>query len=147
MFSTSGRGHLKDKPASSACFSHSHAQVKANTGRARSPHLIGTARFASIKGHLGVGKCDILHSGCLKHRCDDLGALAGLGLSNLNLHLVVATWHGSIVIVYGVWKEALLSAECMYVQLCIQQSFSPNLLTLSVASLRDTPAITALETS
>ena len=93
MFSTSGRGHLRiiqDKPASSACFSHSHAQVKANTGRARSPHLIGTARFASIKGHLGVGKCDILHSGCLKHRCDDLeslgymlstssGALADLG--------------------------------------------------------------------
>ena len=33
-----------------------------NTGRARKPHLIGTARFASINGHLGVGKCDILGS-------------------------------------------------------------------------------------
>ncbi len=29
-----------------------------NTGRFRNPHLIGTARFASINGHLGVGKCD-----------------------------------------------------------------------------------------
>jgi len=38
------------------------AQVKANTGRARNPRLIGTARFASINGHLGVGKCDILDS-------------------------------------------------------------------------------------
>ncbi len=40
------------------------AQV--NTGRARNPHLIGTARFASINGHLGVGKCDILGSCCAK---------------------------------------------------------------------------------
>ena len=37
-----------------------------NTGRARNPHLIGTARFASINGHLGVGKCDILGSCCAK---------------------------------------------------------------------------------
>ncbi len=29
-------------------------------GRARNPHLIGTARFASINGHLGVGKCEFL---------------------------------------------------------------------------------------
>ncbi len=42
------------------------AQVEANTSRARSPHLIGTARFASINGHLGVGKCDILGSCCAK---------------------------------------------------------------------------------
>ncbi len=40
------------------------AQV--NTGRARNPRLIGTARFASINGHLGVGKCDILGSCCAK---------------------------------------------------------------------------------
>ncbi|KAK3169674.1 hypothetical protein OEA41_009058 [Lepraria neglecta] len=31
------------------------AQVKTNTGRARNLYLIGTARFASINGHLGVG--------------------------------------------------------------------------------------------
>jgi len=43
-----------------------NAQVEANTGRARNPHLIGTARFASINGHLGVGKCDILDSCCTK---------------------------------------------------------------------------------
>ena len=36
------------------------AQV--NIGRVRSPYLVGTARFASINGHLGVGKCDILGS-------------------------------------------------------------------------------------
>ncbi len=42
------------------------AQVKANTGRARNPHLVGTARFASINGHLGVGKYDILGSCCAK---------------------------------------------------------------------------------
>ena len=36
------------------------------SGRARNPHLIGTARFASINGHLGVGKCDILGSCCVK---------------------------------------------------------------------------------
>ena len=37
-----------------------------NTGRARNPHLVGTARFASVNGHLGVGKCDILGSCCAK---------------------------------------------------------------------------------
>ncbi len=42
------------------------AQVKANTGRARNPRLIGTARFASINGHLGVGKCDIFGPYCAK---------------------------------------------------------------------------------
>ena len=42
------------------------AQVQANTGRARNPHLIGTARFASVNGHLSVGKCDILGSCCAK---------------------------------------------------------------------------------
>jgi casein kinase I family protein HRR25 len=42
------------------------AQVKANIGRAQNPRLIGTARFASINGHLGVGKCDIFDSYCAK---------------------------------------------------------------------------------
>ena len=37
-----------------------------NTGRARNPHLIGTARFASVNGHLGVGKYNILGSCCAK---------------------------------------------------------------------------------
>ena len=41
-------------------------QVKANTGRAPNPHLIGTARFASINGHLGVGKRNFLASCCSK---------------------------------------------------------------------------------
>ena len=30
--------------------------MEANTGRARKAHLIGTARYASVNGHLGVGK-------------------------------------------------------------------------------------------
>jgi len=42
------------------------AQVKANIGRAQNPRLIGTARFASINGHLGVGKCDIFGPYCAK---------------------------------------------------------------------------------
>lgn len=37
-----------------------------NTGYTRNQHLIGTARFASINGHLGLGKCDILGSCCAK---------------------------------------------------------------------------------
>lgn len=37
-----------------------------NTGHTRNQHLIGTARFASINGHLGLGKCDILGSCCAK---------------------------------------------------------------------------------
>ncbi|KAL9022929.1 MAG: hypothetical protein Q9196_007468, partial [Gyalolechia fulgens] len=41
------------------------AQVKANTGCARNPRLVGTALFASINGHLGV----------IQHRCDDLESL------------------------------------------------------------------------
>ena len=32
------------------------AQVKANTGRSPKAHLIGTARYASVNGHLGVGE-------------------------------------------------------------------------------------------
>ena len=54
------------------------AQV--NTCRAQNPHLIGTARFASINDHLGVGKRDILGSCCaetsqVQYRCDDLESL------------------------------------------------------------------------
>ena len=33
-----------------------------NTGRPLRPKLIGTAYFASVNGHLGVGKCNILRS-------------------------------------------------------------------------------------
>ena len=32
------------------------AQVKADAGCVRNAHLIGTARYASVNGHLGVGK-------------------------------------------------------------------------------------------
>ena len=38
------------------------AQVKANIDRAQNPQLIGTARFASVNGHLGVGKRNVLSS-------------------------------------------------------------------------------------
>ena len=38
------------------------AQAKANTGRALNPKLVGTARFASVNGHLGVGECNVV--GC-----------------------------------------------------------------------------------
>ena len=40
------------------------AQMKANTGCAHNAHLIGTARYASVNGHLGVGKLGILVSYC-----------------------------------------------------------------------------------
>ncbi|KAL9612153.1 MAG: hypothetical protein Q9167_003232 [Letrouitia subvulpina] len=40
-------------------------QIKANPACAAKRHLIGTARFASIKGHIGI----------LQHRCDDLESL------------------------------------------------------------------------
>ncbi len=35
-------------------------QMNAHTARARNPNLIGTARFASVNGHLGVGESNIL---------------------------------------------------------------------------------------
>ncbi len=38
------------------------AQAKATTGRSLNPKLVGTARFASVNGHLGVGKSDIIGS-------------------------------------------------------------------------------------
>ena len=37
-------------------------QVKANPDRPQRLNLVGTARFASVNGHLGVGKCNILNS-------------------------------------------------------------------------------------
>ena len=37
-----------------------------NTGPTQNLYLIGTARFASINGYLGVSKCDILGSYCAK---------------------------------------------------------------------------------
>ena len=33
-----------------------------NTSHIRNPHLIGTARFASVNGYLDINKCDILGS-------------------------------------------------------------------------------------
>lgn len=41
-------------------------QAKANTGRSLNLALIGTARFASVNGHLGVGKCKFFGSRCSK---------------------------------------------------------------------------------
>ena len=38
------------------------APVKANSDRPPRLNLVGTARFASINGHLGVGMCNILKS-------------------------------------------------------------------------------------
>lgn len=38
---------------------HCTAQVRNPTGRPSSAKLVGTARFASIYGHLGVGECSI----------------------------------------------------------------------------------------
>ena len=38
------------------------APVKANSDRPQRLNLVGTARFASINGHLGVGMCNILKS-------------------------------------------------------------------------------------
>ena len=37
-------------------------QIKASTGRPLTPKLVGTARFASVNGHLGLGECKILGS-------------------------------------------------------------------------------------
>ena len=36
------------------------AQAKATTGRSLNPRLVGTARFASVNSHLGVGKSSII---------------------------------------------------------------------------------------
>ena len=38
------------------------AEVYSNTGRPMRPKLVGTARFASVNGHLGASKCKILNS-------------------------------------------------------------------------------------
>lgn len=37
------------------------AEVNGNTGRSLHPKLVGTARFASVNGHLGAGKRNILN--------------------------------------------------------------------------------------
>lgn len=58
-----------------------NVQIKARDDRDPTPDLIGTARFASINGHLGVGECppskfstSILNIP-VQHRCDDLESL------------------------------------------------------------------------
>ena len=38
------------------------AEENRNTGRDLHPKLVGTARFASVNGHLGAGKCNLLIS-------------------------------------------------------------------------------------
>lgn len=43
-----------------------NAQVKPTTARASNPNLIGTARFASVNGHLGVSKYPVLAPCCSK---------------------------------------------------------------------------------
>ena len=42
------------------------AQVKANIARAQNAHFVGTPRFASVNGHLGVGKSNLFGSCCSK---------------------------------------------------------------------------------
>ena len=42
-----------------------------HTGRSRQADLLGTARFASVNGHLGAGECNIMNS-CRPHFDDDL---------------------------------------------------------------------------
>lgn len=44
---------------------HRAAQTNARTARAPNPNLIGTARFASINGHLGFGKYDVFDPCCI----------------------------------------------------------------------------------
>ena len=60
----------------------SAAQLNANTDHSLQPNLLGTARFASVNGHLGVGKCSIqipcpskTDGNQVQHRCDDLESL------------------------------------------------------------------------
>ena len=45
--------YVTDLGLATECLS---AQVKAQLAPIRNPHLVGTARFASVNGHLGVGK-------------------------------------------------------------------------------------------
>lgn len=42
------------------------AEVNRNTGRSLHPKLVGTARFASVNGHLGAGEYNLLISCSLK---------------------------------------------------------------------------------
>lgn len=47
-------------------FTTERLTAQVNASRAWNPHLIGTAHFASINGHLGASKCEILDSCCAK---------------------------------------------------------------------------------
>ena len=59
-----------------------HVQIKSDPAGAAKRHLIGTARFASINGHLGIRECPfsafpahILITVPVQDRCDDLESL------------------------------------------------------------------------
>ncbi len=58
------------------------AQANANTGRALNPNLVGTAAFASVNGHFGVGESNAsalasrrLTDTQVQHCCDNLESL------------------------------------------------------------------------
>lgn len=68
---------------------HRPAQVNATTGRSMHASLIGTARFASVNGHLGVGKCN---TPCYYHsktdKCPSATSLRRFGISWVHASLL-----------------------------------------------------------